>query len=436
MADTTTSALNWASVENGKVKTTRSKKSDESNNGTMGYDQFLTLLSAEMQYQDPLEPTSNTEYVAQLATFSQLEAMLGMQDTQKNEMANNLVGKYVILKVSDETTGKTSYVDGKVDYVMYQEDGSQMLSVNNKLYSIDTLDTVADSAYYEAIGYAKTITNMLDQLPDIENITTKFSGAISEIRKVYDGMTDYQKRFVSEDDLARLKKYEQKIKDLGLSRRSAELELKKLKKKVGDGVIKSTVEGVVKEATDEASAKNENKPVVSVVGEEGFYVTGRVGETMLDQIKEGMTATVMSWQSGESYEATVTGVGNSPVSDYSTGENQNQSFYPFTLVIHGDANLSNGESVNLSMNGIAAGSDGSIYLEKMFVREEGNRYYVYKRGDNGRLTKQYVEVGKNMYNSLEITSGLTMDDLIAFPYGRDVKEGAKTQEADTLYDYY
>ena len=49
MADTTTSALNWASVENGKVKTTTSKKSDESNNGTMGYDQFLTLLCAEMQ---------------------------------------------------------------------------------------------------------------------------------------------------------------------------------------------------------------------------------------------------------------------------------------------------------------------------------------------------------------------------------------------------
>ena len=239
-----------------------------------------------------------------------------------------------------------------------------------------------------------------------------------------------------EEVTKQIKEKEQKIKDLDLSRRSAELELKKLKKKVGDGVIKSTVEGVVKEATDEASAKNENKPVVSVVGEEGFYVTGRVGETMLDQIKEGMTATVMSWQSGESYEATVTGVGNSPVSDYSTGENQNQSFYPFTLVIHGDANLSNGESVNLSMNGIVAGSDGSIYLEKMFVREEGNRYYVYKRGDNGRLTKQYVEVGKNMYNSLEITSGLTMDDLIAFPYGRDVKEGAKTQEADTLYDYY
>lgn len=211
----TTSALNFATVEDGKVKTTSSKKDDSSNNGTMGYDQFLTLLCAEMQYQDPLEPTSNTEYVAQLATFSQLEAMLGVQDAQKNEMANGLVGKYVILKVSDDTTGTTSYVDGKVDYVMYQEDGTQMLSVNNKLYSIDTLDTVADTDYYEAIGYAKTFSNMLAQLPDIENITSKYSGAIEQIRKVYDGMTDYQKSFVDASDLKKLEQYEQKIKDLG-----------------------------------------------------------------------------------------------------------------------------------------------------------------------------------------------------------------------------
>lgn len=92
--------------------------------------------------------------------------------------------------------------------------------------------------------------------------------------------------------------------------------------------------------------------------------------------------------------------------------------------------------MNLSMDGVSSGDDGTIYLDKMFVREEGNRYYVYKRGENKRLTKQYVEVGKNMYDSLEITSGLKLDDMIAFPYGRDVKEGAKTQEADTLYDHY
>ena len=58
-------------VVDGKIPkdTSTTSKSDTSND--LGYDQFLQLLCAEMQYQDPLEPTSNTEYVAQLATFSQ-----------------------------------------------------------------------------------------------------------------------------------------------------------------------------------------------------------------------------------------------------------------------------------------------------------------------------------------------------------------------------
>ena len=83
-------------VEDGKIPkdTSTTSKSDTSND--LGYDQFLQLLCAEMQYQDPLEPTSNTEYVAQLATFSQMEATLGMQSTIESSNANALVGKYVL----------------------------------------------------------------------------------------------------------------------------------------------------------------------------------------------------------------------------------------------------------------------------------------------------------------------------------------------------
>jgi hypothetical protein len=46
-------------VVDGKIPkdTSTTSKSDTSND--LGYDQFLQLLCAEMQYQDPLEPTSN-----------------------------------------------------------------------------------------------------------------------------------------------------------------------------------------------------------------------------------------------------------------------------------------------------------------------------------------------------------------------------------------
>lgn len=208
-----------AAVDNGKLVTDyqakkKAEEADKNSGSSLGYDQFLTLLCAEMQYQDPLEPTSNTEYVAQLATFSQLEATLSMQQTQENEMANALVGKQVILKVADETTGKENFVNGKVDYIMYQEDGSVMLSVNNRLYNVDTLDTVADESYYDAVTTARTFGDMIDQLPDIENINESYEKAITQIRDLYDGMTSYQQKYVDSDDLTKLQNYEKRLAEV------------------------------------------------------------------------------------------------------------------------------------------------------------------------------------------------------------------------------
>ena len=154
-----------------------------------------------------------------------------------------------------------------------------------------------------------------------------------------------------------------------------------------------------------------------------------------DKLKEGMTVMVTSWNTGNSYEATITSIGNSPVESMKSSENPNMSYYPFTAVVEKDADLSSGEGVSISVDGLSGDSGNSIYLEQMFIREGGNRSYVYKKGKHGRLEKQYVEVGKNMYGSIEIVSGLTMEDEIAFPYGRNVKEGAKTKTVESLYDY-
>lgn len=203
-----------APVKNGKLEELSSEtttKAKESND--LGYEQFLQILCAEMQYQDPLEPTSNTEYISQLATFSQLESTLDLNDKSTAAMANNLVGKYVILKPTSSTTGETYYVPGVVDYVMYEK-GEVFLSVNNGLYSIDDLDTVADADYMDAVTLAETFHSMMALLPSVSKLTISDASKIESARQFYDALTSYQKAYVNADDLDALKKLEQQLKVL------------------------------------------------------------------------------------------------------------------------------------------------------------------------------------------------------------------------------
>ena len=73
---------------------------DKSYDNGLDKDAFLQLLVAEMQNQDPLEPSSNTEYVAQLATFTQVEEMQNMANSMAQNQANALVGKTCLLYTS------------------------------------------------------------------------------------------------------------------------------------------------------------------------------------------------------------------------------------------------------------------------------------------------------------------------------------------------
>ncbi len=113
----------------------------------LGKDAFLNLLVAQMKYQDPLNPTSDTEWIAQMAT---LEEMQNMNTTMGNSQALSLVGKTVLINSNDKLVG------GKVDYVVMQG-GKAYLAVNEKLYSIDDLDTVASEEYLKKLEEAGTV---------------------------------------------------------------------------------------------------------------------------------------------------------------------------------------------------------------------------------------------------------------------------------------
>lgn len=79
-------------------------------NEAMGQQQFLTLFTAQLQNQNPLDPVKNEAFVAQLAQFSQLEALTGMQSTLNNFVdsmsAEKMLGSAALIgkKVAVENT--------------------------------------------------------------------------------------------------------------------------------------------------------------------------------------------------------------------------------------------------------------------------------------------------------------------------------------------
>ena len=213
-----------APVENGKIVETASqtsvKKSTKASNSGMDKEAFLQLLVAQMKYQDPLEPTSNTEYISQYAQFSQVEQMQNMSSSMDLQRASSLVGKEVYIKTTT-SSGETKLVQGRVDYVSY-ENNKAYLYINEKKYSIDDLDSIVDANYLDAYNKAYNFTVKLNKLPNVNGIDSTDGESIDELEKEYNKMSDYEKSFLSKDTVTRLNKYIERLKEIRKAEEKAE----------------------------------------------------------------------------------------------------------------------------------------------------------------------------------------------------------------------
>lgn len=189
-------------------QTNVNEKTAPKDGSALGKDAFLQLLVAQMKHQDPLEPTSNTEYISQLATFSQLEEMQNVSASMDMQRANQLVGQYVFLNVTN-SSGVTTYPEGVVDYVVYQG-GKIYLSVNEQLYNLDDLDTVADSEYLLAIRLAENFSKELHKLPKVDLLTMSDLDDVKTLIDVYQNMSSYQQSYIPDDDIKLFKEYIEK----------------------------------------------------------------------------------------------------------------------------------------------------------------------------------------------------------------------------------
>lgn len=204
-----------APVKDGKVVNVTDTATEETkrSNSTLDKEAFLQLLVTQMKYQDPLEPTSNTEYISQLAQFSALEEMQNVSRTMDMQRASGLVGQEVYIKTVDPTTGNTDFVHGLVDFVSFQN-GKAYVSVGGKTYPLDNVDSVYNPIYTEAYDLAYEWTLGLNKLPSLSKLTLDNKDDVMKLKEIYDKMTDYQKTFLTQENIEKFENYVKQIEML------------------------------------------------------------------------------------------------------------------------------------------------------------------------------------------------------------------------------
>lgn len=227
-----------------------------------------------------------------------------------------------------------------------------------------------------------------------------------------------------------------KIASLKLDIQESDIKISQLEKKANKKLISSKLDGTVTYVGDTSGETTDGNALIKVKSSDGFYVIGSISELMLDEITEGTVLNCTSYTSG-SFEAEVMDVSEYPVTSNSSygDSNPNVSYYAFTAVVT-DKSLQLEDQDYVTITYETSSSEGSMVIQKAFVRSENGKSYVYK-DENGVLKKQELTVGSTVDNgySVIVKGGITSDDLIAFPYGKDVKEGAKTKEV-SLNDMY
>jgi len=133
---------------------------------SLGRDAFLQLLVTQMQYQDPLNPTSDTEFIAQLAQFSSLEQMQGLNDSFSKFKAYELVGKDVTGSVNGAS------VSGVVEAVRIQSDGTYAV-IGDTLLDVDKINKINNNT--------KVSEEILTRMDNDTELLTYMATFLSEV---------------------------------------------------------------------------------------------------------------------------------------------------------------------------------------------------------------------------------------------------------------
>lgn len=112
----------------------------DSSDDIVNQETFLRLLVAEMSNQDPLEPTSNSEFISQLAQFSSMQYALDSSKYAESNYATGLVGK---VASASKVEGKETVIKtGIVEKVHKGPDDSYLVTIDGEDFPLKSITSV------------------------------------------------------------------------------------------------------------------------------------------------------------------------------------------------------------------------------------------------------------------------------------------------------
>jgi flagellar basal-body rod modification protein FlgD len=132
MATTITTGIENVVATTGTTPTTTTK--------SVGKDEFMKLLLAQLKNQNPLEPLDGSDFAAQLAQFSSLEQLSNLNDQLKAQSVNqmtlgyaqsaNMIGKEVVANSGNTVTANGGTID--LSYNLAKDADTVTISVIDK----------------------------------------------------------------------------------------------------------------------------------------------------------------------------------------------------------------------------------------------------------------------------------------------------------------
>lgn len=289
-------------------------------------------------------------------------------------------------------------------------------------------DTVTKGAPLFAYDTDETQMKLSEAELELERITTEISTLYNQIETL---QNEKEKAPESEafSYTTQILTAQNDVKRAEYNQKSKSVEIEQIRKSLENATVTSEIDGVVKSINDGSQTSgygyDEDNSYMTILSNNEYRIKGTINEQNMYAISAGQEMLVHSRiDENITWRGTVTEVDTeNPVTNqssmYYSGNDGNttSSSYNFYVELADEAALMLGQHVFMEPDMGQTETKEGLWLSSYYLVFDGNDAYAWVCGKNDKLEKRKITTGEydEAMDEYEITSGLALEDSIAFP---------------------